>query len=163
MKKRLLYILLTAGVSMAAGLAAFTLPASAEKKTVYVQLVTGEVVPVTVDVPAGTDLSQIQLPGPVVPPPAPGQTAPAPPKEPTPTVPAEPKPKTEKGKPQKKTGTKKKAKKHKKHKGADNQEKTDNQVQREPHKKRKRRKPTPLRNTDGSPTPQNPGFIDALP
>src|SRR3954447_8731286 len=109
MKKRLLYILLTAGVIIAAGLAAFTLPASAEKKTVYVKLVTGEVVPVTVDVPAGTDLNQIQLPGPVVPPPVPGTTTPAaPPKEPTPTVPAEPKPKTDKGKAQKKSGTKKK-------------------------------------------------------
>ena len=89
MKKRLAYILLIAGVLIVAGLAAFTLPASAEKRTVYVQLVTGEVVPVTVDVPPGTDLSQIQLPGPIVPPPVPGQqTTPQPKKpEPTPTVP----------------------------------------------------------------------------
>jgi hypothetical protein len=161
MKKRLLYILLTAGVLMAAGLAAFTLPASAEKKTVYVQLVTGEVVPVTVDVPPGTDLNQIQLPGPIVPPPAPGKTTPTP-TDTTPSGPAEPKPKTEKGKAQKKSGTKRKA--HKKnHKGANGQQQTDTQLQREPHKKRPRRKPSPLRNTDGSPTPQNPGFVDALP
>ena len=144
---------------MAAGLAAFTLPASAEKKTVYVQLVTGEVVPVTVDVPPGTNLNQIQLPGPIVPPPLPGQTTQ--PKAPTPTVPAEPKPKTDKGKAQKKTGTKKKA--HKKHKARQKNAGPDTQVQVEKKKKRHRRKPTPLRNSDGSPTPQNPGFIDALP
>src|SRR4051812_27934371 len=145
MKKRLLYILLTAGVTIAAGLAAFTLPAAAEKRTVYVKLVTGEVVPVTVDVPAGTDLGQIKLPGPVVPPPLPGQTN-TQPKEPTPTVPAEPKPKTEKGKQQPKTGTKKKAKKKKRKAKAKNQ--TDTQPQVEKKKKRQRRKPTPLRNTD---------------
>jgi hypothetical protein len=160
MKKRLLYILLTAGLIMAAGLAAFTLPASAEKKTIYVKLVTGQVVPVTVDVPPGTPLNQIQLPGPVVPPPLPGQTNTTP-KEPTPTVPAEPKPKTEKGKQQPKTGTKKKA--HKKKHKANGNDQTQTQPQVEKKKKRHRRKPTPLRNSDGSPTPQNPGFIDALP
>src|SRR3954470_20383924 len=135
MKKRLLYILLTAGVTIAAGLAAFTLPASAEEKTVYVKLVTGQVVPVTVDVPAGTDLNQIKLPGPVVPPPLPGQTN-TQPKEPTPTVPAEPKPKTNKGKQQPKTGTKKKAHKKKKAKAKGNDQ---TQTQPQVEKKKKRR------------------------
>jgi hypothetical protein len=161
MKKRLAYILLIAGVLIVAGLAAFTLPASAEKRTVYVQLVTGEVVPVTVDVPPGTDLNQIGLPGPIVPPPVPGETTPKPKTgEPTPTVPTEPKPKTDKGKAQHKTGTKKKARKKKKHKAKGT---PDTRVQRETRKKHKRRKATPLRNPDGSPTPQNPGFVDALP
>jgi hypothetical protein len=164
MKKRLSHILLIAGALIVAGLAAFTMPASAEKKTVYVQLVTGEVVPVTVDVPPGTDLSQIQLPGPIVPPPVPGQTTTPQPKkqEPSPTVPNEPKPKTDQGKSQRKTGTKRKAHK-KKHKAGDKNANPDTQVEGKTRKKHKRRKPSPLRNPDGSPTPQNPGFIDALP
>src|SRR3954454_5939819 len=107
MKKRLLYILLMAGVLIAAGMAAFTLPASAEKKTVYVQLATGQVVPVTVDVPPGTPLNQIQLPGPVVPPPTPGQTTSQPKHQQPPNrAPAEPKPKTKKATEQKKSGDK---------------------------------------------------------
>src|SRR3954454_21399021 len=110
MKKRVLNILLMAGVLIAAGMAAFTLPASAEKKTVYVQLATGQVVPVTVDVPAGTPLNQIQLPGPVVPPPTPGQTNTQPKQQPTNTAPSEPKPKTKKGSEQKKSADKRKPK-----------------------------------------------------
>src|SRR3954447_4520120 len=165
MKKRLLYSLLMAGLLIAAGMAAFTLPASAEKKTVYVQLATGQVVPVTVDVPSGTPLNQIQLPGPVVPPPTPGQTN-TQPKQPTPTTtaPSEPKPKTKKGTEQKKSADKRKRRRHKKRRAKRNGgDQGNTQVQRERHKKRKRRKPSPLRNTDGSPTPQNPGFVDALP
>ncbi len=58
-------------------LTAFTIPASAEKRTIYVRLVTGQVVPVTVDVPPGTPLDDIQLPGTPVPPGTPSK-----PKEP---------------------------------------------------------------------------------
>jgi hypothetical protein len=164
MKKRLAHILLIAGVLIVAGLATFTMPASAEKRTVYVQLITGEIVPVTVDVPPGTPLDQIKLPGPIVPPPVPGQTTPQPKKqEPTPTVPEEPKPKTDKGKAQHKTGAKKKAHKKKKHKAGDDNADPNAQVKDKTRKKRKRRKATHLRNPDGSPTPQNPGFVDALP
>ena len=87
MKSRLLYILLSAGVVAVAFLTAFTIPASAEKRTIYVKLVTGQVVPVTVDVPAGTPLDNIHLPGTPVPPGTPSTTDPSSP-PPTTTSPA---------------------------------------------------------------------------
>src|SRR4051794_6254831 len=43
MKSRLLYILLSAGVLAVAMLTAFTIPAAAEKRVVYVKLATGAV------------------------------------------------------------------------------------------------------------------------
>ena len=63
MRKRAIQLSLCAAVVAVAALTAFTLPASAEKRTVYVKLVTGQVVPITVDVPDGTPVDQIQLPG----------------------------------------------------------------------------------------------------
>ena len=53
MKSRLLHILLAVGVVVVTMLTAFTIPASAEQRVIYVKLPTGQVVPVTVDVPAG--------------------------------------------------------------------------------------------------------------
>src|SRR5215218_6031089 len=104
MKKRLWHTLLCAGVALAAGLTAFTMPASADRQVVTVKLVSGEIITVTVDVAPGTPASQIPLPadlGPVewvsaqpttedAPPPAPPVTTPTPPT--TPTVPAPPPP-----------------------------------------------------------------------
>ena len=63
MTKRLLYILLAVALAMVAALTAFTVPAAAEKRTIYVKLATGKVVPVTVDVPPGTPVDKIPLPG----------------------------------------------------------------------------------------------------
>jgi Transglycosylase SLT domain len=159
MRKRLYYILLVAGVLTAATLAAFTLPASAEKRTIYVQLVTGEIVPVVVDVEPGTPLNQIQLPGTPVPGPAP-----APQQQPTtPTTPAPGPntPTTETRKPQRKSGSKKKARRKKKRSRGDTGG-AEAPVELE-KRARKRRARTRLRHPDGSPTRTNPGFVDALP
>src|SRR4051812_9347567 len=162
MKKRRLYILLSAAMLAAlACLAAFTVSASAEKQTIYVQLVTGQVVPVVVDVPPGTPLNQIPLPGPPVP--APTLTQPQTETQPTETSPTtEPKPKSKGGEPQKRTGSKKRApkRKHRLRRKEATQAPAEDKGSRPRHRRRHR---TPLRNPDGSPTPQNPGFIDALP
>src|SRR6185503_9420303 len=88
MRKRVYTLLLTAGLLAAAALTALTYPALAQTQTVYVRLASGEVVPVTVDVPPGATLDDIQLPGTVVTAP----TAPAPTVPTTPTVPTAPKP-----------------------------------------------------------------------
>ena len=69
-KKRFFTLLLAAGLLAVAALTALTYPALAQTQTVYVQLASGEVVPVTVDVPPGATLDDIQLPGPVVPAPS---------------------------------------------------------------------------------------------
>ena len=66
MTKRLLYILLVAGLLAVAALAAFTIPASAEPRTITVRLADGTIVTVTVDVPPGTPLSEIEVPGVIV-------------------------------------------------------------------------------------------------
>jgi transglycosylase-like protein with SLT domain len=164
MRKRLTYILLCAGLIAVAALTAFTLPASAEKRTVTVKLVTGQVVTVTVDVPPGTPLDQIDLPGQIVPPGTPSTPAPAP-KSPKPAPAPAPKPGA--GSEQPKGGSKGKAKKpskgkkkkHAKDKELNLQAPLDGKAK----KKKKRAKKTPLRNPDGSPAPSNPDFIDALP
>jgi Transglycosylase SLT domain/Peptidase family M23 len=86
MKTRLFTLLLIAGVVFVAVFTALSLPAAAQTQTIYVQLPSGEVVPVTVDVPPGGSLADIPLPG--IPVPAP--TTPEPPPTPTPTVPEPP-------------------------------------------------------------------------
>src|SRR6476619_4250243 len=63
MKKRVLTLLLAAGLLAVAALTALTYPALAQTQTVYVRLATGDVVPVTVDVPPVASLDDIQLPG----------------------------------------------------------------------------------------------------
>jgi hypothetical protein len=157
MKKRLLYILLTAGLVAAAALAAFTLPASAEQRTITVRLVTGEVVTITVDVPPGTPLSEIEVPGVIVNEPAGGETTPTVPEQ-VPTTP-EAAPRTGAGKKQRKTTDKRKPKR-----GGPGGDTLDTQPLGEGlDGARKRPKRNPLRNPDGSPTTSNPGFFDALP
>src|SRR5688572_21450273 len=85
MKKRVITLLLAAGLLAAAALTALTFPAAAQTQTVYVKLASGEVVPVTVDVPPGATLDDIQLPGTPVPAPAPETpTVPTPPPAPKP-------------------------------------------------------------------------------
>ena len=63
MKTRLLHTLFASAVLALAFLTGLTLPAAAQQQTVYVKLPTGQVVPVTVDVPPGSSLNDIQLPG----------------------------------------------------------------------------------------------------
>ena len=67
MKKRLLTVVLAAGVLVAATTTGFTIPVAAQQEVMWVQLPTGEIVPV--EVPPGTDPASMELPGPIVPPP----------------------------------------------------------------------------------------------
>ncbi|MFN2617076.1 MAG: lytic murein transglycosylase [Thermoleophilaceae bacterium] len=160
MKMRLLGTLAIVGLLIAAGLTALTLPAGAETKTVWVQLATGQVVPVTVDVPPGTSLNDIQLPGTPVPAPTtPTQTTPPPSggggsgsggsskSAPTSTG----------GHRQTPSGSTRKARRKHRRRGF-----TGGAVARPKHK-RHRRRATRLRNPDGSPARSNPTLFDALP
>jgi hypothetical protein len=96
MKKRLSHTLLCAGVALVAALTGLTVAASAETRVLTVTLVSGEVVQVTVDVPPGTPLSDIQLPADIGPVASVTQqeaaptTAPAPPAPPAETTPPAP-------------------------------------------------------------------------
>src|SRR5918998_875740 len=78
MKRRVVQILPCAGLAGAATLTSFTVPASAEKRTITVKLLNGRIVTLTIDVPPGTPLSQIRVPGVVENTPAPGAPAPQP-------------------------------------------------------------------------------------
>ena len=169
MKKRLLTVLALAALLSAGALAAFTLPASAVKRTIYVKLPTGQVVPVTVDVPPGTPIGDIALPGVPVPPGTPSTPQEPPATTPQETPKAEEDPSAGGGEQQdsskgeeKKAKPKKKAKKKKKPSGDTGG--ADPQSQAETPRRRARRPArTPMRAPDGSPTPSNPGFVDALP
>jgi murein DD-endopeptidase MepM/ murein hydrolase activator NlpD len=174
MNTRLLHILLAAGVLTVAIFSAFTYTASAQTQTIYVRLASGQIVPVTVDVPPGASLNDIQLPGTPVPAPSvpklPSTTAPSTPSnpsspnKPSPSKPDQPTPVSPGGTPQKPTDglpTKKKKKKKKSKQGNGGTNAGPlNDVKKKVHH---HLKATPLRNSDGSPTPQNPGFVDALP
>jgi len=61
-KRKLFGSLLVAGV-LAAGLGGSILPAGAQPRTFLVTLVTGQTITVQLDVPAGTPVSQVQVPG----------------------------------------------------------------------------------------------------
>src|SRR3954452_19745083 len=61
-KRKLLIGLLTAGI-FSAGFGAAVFPASAELRTLTVTLLGGQTVQVQVDVPPGTPLDQIEIPG----------------------------------------------------------------------------------------------------
>src|SRR3954462_6074174 len=61
--KRKLIIGLIACAVMMVGIGASGLPASAEQRTLLVTLVTGQTLTVTVDVPPGTPIDQITIPG----------------------------------------------------------------------------------------------------
>ena len=174
MRKRVFTLLLAAGLLAAAAFTALTFPAAAQTQTVYVKLATGEVVPVTVDVPPGSTLDDIQLPGAPVPAPtAPETTVPT-----TPTVPTAPKPPPQTQDPTNQGGsdgpssTGGSEQEHSSS-GRRVQEQTDKsreiagQVNRrakdEVSKAKRRGRRSPLRNPDGTPTLDNPGFTDVLP
>jgi Transglycosylase SLT domain len=168
MKTRLLTILLATASLVAAVLTAFSIPADAQTQVVTVQTPSGEIVQVTVDVPPGTSLDDIQLPGtPVTPPPS--QPAPQNPTQPKPEE-NSPAPAPEPGPPSAGGGS------------PQGQSGSGERVQREREKtreitggtkapaedegsrrKRDRDGRSELRNADGSPTPSNPGLVDALP
>ena len=60
--RKLTVALATAGIATA-GFGAAVLPANAELRTFQLTLATGQTVTVTVDVPPGTPLEQIEIPG----------------------------------------------------------------------------------------------------
>jgi len=174
MRKRVLTLLLAAGLLAVAAFTALTFPAVAQTQTVYVKLATGEVVPVQVDVPPGSTLDDIQLPGTPVPAPSPPETTvpttPTVPKPPPTTTPSptgdgggsggSSGPTSEGGSPQERTSSGRRVR--------------DNSVQEigggvkarakdEADKAKRHGRRSPLRNPDGTPTPSNPGFTDVLP
>jgi transglycosylase-like protein with SLT domain len=180
MKTRLLMLLLAVGLLAAAVFTGLSIPASAQTQTVPVQLPNGEVVDVQVEVPPGGTVEDVQLPGtPVEPQPAPTPTtpAPAPQPKPEPTTPApapKPGPPTiDGGAPQEQTnsGEKLEREKEKVRKITGGVKAPVELEGKDKKKKRKRdrddeadRDGRPeLRNSDGTPTPGNPGFIEALP
>jgi hypothetical protein len=173
MKTRLLTILLAAGSLAAAIFTAFSFPASAQTQTVPVQLPSGEIVDVTVDVPPGTSVNDIQLPGTPVqtpttpttpttpaPEPKPEETTPAPAPEPGP-------PSAGGGSPQGQSNSgeriRSERKKVREITGGVKAPVEDEVSKRRRQRDRDRDGRTELRNSDGTPTPDNPGFIDALP
>jgi Transglycosylase SLT domain len=186
MKTRLLTILLALGSLVAAVFTGFSLPASAQTQTVPVQTPSGEIVHVQVDVPPGSTVEDVPLPGtPVAPPqpttpttpPTPTTPKPAPEPKPEPTTPAPPPepgpPSAGGGSPQGQTnsgqkieeqnekvrkitgGVKARVEDEAKDRKRKHERDLDNEADRDGR--------TELRNSDGTPTPSNPGFIDALP
>ena len=164
MNKRLLSILLAAAVLAVAAFTAFTFPAAAQ--TVDVQLPSGEIV--KVDVPPGTSVDDIQLPGKPVSPPQ-TQTTPEPPApKPEPAPAPEPGPPSAGGgAPQGQTNSGQKIRRQR-----DKPKELSTEPEAEPkgegHRKRRHKNGdddggAELRNSDGTPTPGNPGFVDALP
>src|SRR5215207_2828384 len=172
MKTRVVTLLLAAGLLAVAALTALSIPASAQTQTVYVELADGTVVPVQVDVPPDTSLGDIQLPGTPVPTPTTPETTPT-----TPTAPTVTAPETTTGPAPAPTG------------GSDGPSSTGGSPQENStsgtrvrrdgtreligdvdgrardgiSRARRRGGRSPLRNADGTPTPGNPGFVDALP
>ena len=176
MTKRALYILAVVVVVAVAGLTAFTIPAAAQLQTIYVKLPSGQVVPVTVDVPPGTPLKDIPLPG--VPvgtattPTKPSTTETTPPTTGTTTAPAPKPPGAGGGHPQKQSGShkpsRKPAPKHRSQRKKKKKAKRHSHKKRRSHAKRRAKphKPAPpkkLREPNGAPSPGNPTLMDTLP
>jgi Transglycosylase SLT domain/Peptidase family M23 len=175
MKRRLLTLLLAAGALLVSAVTALTIPAAAQTQTVYVQLASGEIVPVQVDVPPGGSLGDIQLPGTPVPAPTTPTTptapttpqAPAPKPQPEPTQPApapqEPgAPNAGGGSPQERSNSGTRVRRESTVKERELSGRGDSQAGDEGSRDRRGRRGG-LRNTDGTPRTSNPGFVDALP
>jgi hypothetical protein len=172
MKKRVVTLLLAAGLLAAAAFTVLTFPAAAQTQTVYVQLATGEIVPVQVDIPPDTSLDDIQLPGTPVPAPdtTTTPTVPTAPTAPTTTAPdtQDPSsggtsgPTSDGGSAQEQTSSGQRIQDG----TGTNGELTGDAKRRakdELANAKRRGRRSPLRNPDGSPTPSNPGFTDVLP
>jgi hypothetical protein len=175
MSKRLLFVLLIAAVAAATlvGLTVPATPASAELRTVTVQLADGSTTTVTVDVPPGTPLQDVTIPQP---PPLPSSPVPVPtpPGSPVPTPgggsgnpdqgsqPSNPQPSdqspnaSDKSKAQQKSGDKQKAKPNALDQGPNAQPQGE-------AKKKLDKINSKLYNPDGTPAPTNPTYFDALP
>jgi hypothetical protein len=135
-------VLLSAALA-AATVVGLTVPANAELRTVTVELADGSTTTVTVDVPPGTPLDQVQIPT------VPTPTVPLPVPVPNPTEPSSPAPQPSPDQPSPS--------------GGDQSDDAPNaQPQREVKKKLDKINEK-LRNSDGSPAPTNPTFFDALP
>src|SRR3954464_9054390 len=174
MSKRLLFVLLSAALAAATlvGLTVPASPANAELRTVTVRLADGTLTTVTVDVPPGTPLDQVQVPTvpvPTVPVPVPVPSPTPPPTggggggggdqgsgdQPSGQQPAD-QPNADTGSEQTKSGGKEKAKPNA----------LDDSPNAEPQREVKKKLDKineKLRNPDGSPAPPNPTYFDALP
>jgi murein DD-endopeptidase MepM/ murein hydrolase activator NlpD len=161
MRIRLLYTLLVAALVATAAVALGSLPATAEMRTIMVRLDSGQLVPVQVDVPPGTPLEDIEIPD--VPDVLPDEEEPTDPAPGTPTTPpSTDAPESTDQDEQDKSRTRDRAKK-------DGEDELEEDAGLEPGdelegpRDRKRKGEENLRNPDGSPTPDNPTFFDALP
>src|SRR3954452_14397707 len=174
MSRRVLFVLLSAALA-AATLVGFTVPAtpaSAEQRTVTVRLANGSVTTVTVDVPPGTPLEDVQIP-PL--PPTPTVPVPVPNPAPSPTPPPgggdsgqgqqpsdqqpqpdDKAPNADKGKAQKNSADKTKAK-------PNALEDVPNAEPQREVKKKLDKLNSKLYNPDGTPAPTNLTYFDALP
>ncbi|MFL5840906.1 MAG: lytic murein transglycosylase, partial [Thermoleophilaceae bacterium] len=178
MTKRLLFVLLTAAMAAATlvGLTVPASPASAELRTVTVRLADGSLTTVTVDVPPGTPLDDVQLPAPpplpTVPlpvPTPPGTPAPAPSPSPGSGNPDQGSSPSDQQQPDTPPSASDKNSLEQKTSGGKDKAKPNAlgdapnaQPQREVKKKLDKINEQ-LRNPDGSPAPTNPTFFDALP
>src|SRR3954451_19992753 len=169
MSKRLLFALLTAAMAVATvvGFTVPATPASAELRTVTVQLADGSTTTVTVDAHPAPPLDRFQTP-PLPPVPTVPVPIPTPPGSPTPPPSGDQgqqpsdqpspddTPNADKGKKQKNSGGKEKAKPNA----------LDEAPNAEPQKEVKKKLDeinSKLREPDGSPAPTNPTYFDALP
>ena len=154
-------MLLTAAL-VAATVVGLTVPANAELRTVTVQLADGSTTTVTVDVPPGTPLEDVQIP-------IPTPTVPLPVPVPNPTEPSDPAPAPDEGQPSEdaptatdKDGTQTTSGSKEKAKPNSLDDAPNAEPQREVKKKLEKINEK-LRNDDGSPAPTNPTYFDALP
>jgi hypothetical protein len=170
MKTRLLVVLLSA--ALVATMVGLTMPASAELRNVTVRMADGSLATVTVDVPPGTPLENVQLPAPPAvptvpvpvptppggtPPPAPGSGTPDQGTPPDQSQPSDaPSASDQKSTPQTKSGDKQKAK-------PNALDAAPNAQPQDEVKKKLDKINQNLRNPDGSPAPTNPTYFDALP
>jgi hypothetical protein len=190
MRQRLLYALLAAGLVLVA-LVAFTSTATAEKRSFQVRLADGSVVAVTVDVPPGTPIEDIPLPGELI------AELPGPDDVPAPAVPSPGAPPSGGGggggggdsgggssnpsepsgdsgdrsssdgdSPRSHRGRRQDDSGSRRHadRGDDSKDEAqDEGSEKGKKKKRKRHTKTRLRRPDGAPTRSNPSYFDALP
>jgi len=171
-KRKLLLGLTSAGV-VAAGFGSAVGPANADPRTFQVTLLGGAVITVTLDVPPGTPVGEVKIPGVDLPilgiqevgAPAPSPTAaPAPTAEPAPggevtTIEGAPEVVEEAQTEQETSGTK--TRKPSRSTSAVLQ--AAEQLAEAKESAAERREATKLRNSDGSPTEVNPGFAMSLP
>jgi murein DD-endopeptidase MepM/ murein hydrolase activator NlpD len=182
MRKRLLSVLLASSFVLVA-LVAFTSSAAAEKRLFEVRLLNGQVITVTVDVPPGTPIKDIALPGQLI------QELPAPQSTPAGPLPGAPgsnpgagspaAPESGGGSPQSGGGSPQsggstgrddspRSNDGRRQNGSGSSRPADSKAQgkdegSKKNRKKKRKTKSRLRRPDGTPTRANPTFFDALP